>query len=200
MSIRSLILNIIRKVEGENGIIFRFLRPIYREMYSFRLGLTLYFYNNVIAKIPLHFVRLLFYRLLFKIGYKSSILMNVEIWHVDRLHIGNHSTINAKSVIDSRGGLYIGNNVNIAGYVQIWTAQHDVDSPIHQTIGDYVWIASRAIVLPGVTLGKGAVVAAGSVVTRDVPPYTIVAGNPARKIKDRNKDLIYEINYFPYFR
>jgi acetyltransferase-like isoleucine patch superfamily enzyme len=75
--------------------------------------------------------------------------------------------------------------------VQIWTAQHDwqsadfayVSAPVR--IGDRAWICSRSIILPGVTIGEGAVVAAGSVVSKDVAPWTLVGGNPARKLRDR---------------
>jgi acetyltransferase-like isoleucine patch superfamily enzyme len=64
---------------------------------------------------------------------------------------------------------------------------------------DHAWIGARAIILPGVTVGEGAVVSAGSVVSRDVPPYTIVAGNPAEVIGQRTRDLRYRTRYFPFF-
>jgi acetyltransferase-like isoleucine patch superfamily enzyme len=66
-------------------------------------------------------------------------------------------------------------------------------------IEDHVWIGARAIISPGVRIGEGAVIGAGSVVTRDVEPYTIVAGNPARFIKERSRDLRYKSRYFPFF-
>jgi len=66
-------------------------------------------------------------------------------------------------------------------------------------IHDHVWIGARAIICPGVTIGEGAVVAAGAVVTQDVEPYTIVGGNPARYIKDRTRDLVYRTRYRPLF-
>ncbi len=64
-------------------------------------------------------------------------------------------------------------------------------------IGDRVWIGYGALILPGVKLGEGAVVGAGAVVTKDVEPFTIVAGNPARKIGERTKELRYRLNYDP---
>ncbi len=66
-------------------------------------------------------------------------------------------------------------------------------------IGDHVWIGARALICPGVTIGEGAVVGAGAVVTRDVAPYAIVAGNPARVIGQRTRDLHYRTRYFPLF-
>jgi acetyltransferase-like isoleucine patch superfamily enzyme len=65
-------------------------------------------------------------------------------------------------------------------------------------IGSRAWIGYRAIILPGVTIGEGAVVAAGAVVSRDVPPYTVVAGNPARAIGDRPRDLTYRLEFRPW--
>jgi len=65
-------------------------------------------------------------------------------------------------------------------------------------IEDRVWIGYRAIVLPGVKIGEGAVVGAGAVVAKDVEPYAIMAGNPARKIGERPKGLIYDCNYRPW--
>lgn len=177
-----------------------------KQVREIRFGWTLYCYNHILNKIPSHLIRLFFYRRLFSIGEGTSILMNVIIWTTRGLKIGKQSTVNAYCVLDSRGGITIGNSVNIAGYVQIWSASHDVDSPTHAMvkksvqIGDHVWIATRATILPGVTIGTGAVVAAGSVVTRDVAPFTIVGGVPAALIKERSKNLDYTINWFPYFR
>jgi maltose O-acetyltransferase len=65
-------------------------------------------------------------------------------------------------------------------------------------VGDRAWIGYRAIVLPGVSIGEGAVVGAGAVVSRDVPPFTIVAGNPARPIGERSRVLTYQLEYRPF--
>jgi len=101
--------------------------------------------------------------------------------------------------LDARRGLVIGNYVNFSSEVMIWTLQHDHNSPTFAdkggkvVIGDRAWISCRAIILPGVTIGEGAVVAAGAVVTKDVAPYTIVGGIPAKEIGKRNRDLTYEL-------
>lgn len=94
------------------------------------------------------------------------------------------------------GGVFIGNNVDIAQDVYIWSEQHDYNSPDYSSvckpviIEDYVWLASRVTILPGVKIGRGAVVASGAVVTKDVPSLAIVAGVPARIIGQRNKDAL----------
>jgi maltose O-acetyltransferase len=66
-------------------------------------------------------------------------------------------------------------------------------------VGDRAYLASHTVVLPGVSIGEGAVTAAGSVVTRDVPPFTMVAGVPARHVRDRPRDLRYRLGYAKRF-
>ncbi len=102
--------------------------------------------------------------------------------------------------------LTIGNNVSIAGEVRIYTMEHDVDSPDFAETGapvvidDYAVIASRVTILPGVHIGKGAVVASGAVVTKDVAPFTVVGGVPAVFIKNRTKDLTYTLKFARLFQ
>lgn len=106
-----------------------------------------------------------------------------------KLKIGKRSRINGVHIA-AKSSITIGKNVRIAPYTLIMDSDfHDIrehaseglSAPI--VIGDNVWIASRAIILKGVTIGEGSVVAAGSVVTKDVPPYTMVGGVPAKEIK-----------------
>jgi acetyltransferase-like isoleucine patch superfamily enzyme len=119
--------------------------------------------------------------------------------------IGENSVINRNCKLDGRGGLTIGANTSISPECAILTLTHEVNDPGFAakvgpvTIGDRVWLGTRALVLPGVRIGDGAVVGAGSVVTRDVAAYTIVAGNPARPIGQRSADLTYALRYFPLF-
>lgn len=109
--------------------------------------------------------------------------------------VGKGCVIGWGSVIDCLGQVTIGDNVFFGHRVMILTGSHDYrlfgsdrqmkhikGSPV--TIEEGVWVASGAIICPGVTIGKHSVVAAGAVVTKDVDPYTIVGGNPAKKIKD----------------
>ena len=93
--------------------------------------------------------------------------------------------------IYSKAKVVIGNQVVISQDSYICTASHDVSSPVMKLIkrpimiGSNVWVAARATVLPGVSIGDGAVVGSCSVVTKDVQPWTVVGGNPARLIKKR---------------
>ena len=115
------------------------------------------------------------------------------------LQLGNHSDVGYKAQI--HGKTYIGNNVMMGPEVAIWTKNHvfeRTDVPIIDqgateerpvTICDDVWIGSRCIILPGVKIGHGAIIGAGSVVTKDVPEYSIVAGNPAKIVKYRKQRI-----------
>lgn len=102
--------------------------------------------------------------------------------------------------------LTIGNNVSIAGEVCIYTMQHDVDDPNFTEIGapvvieDYAVIGTRVIILPGVHIGKGAVVASGAVVAKDVAPFTVAGGVPAVFIRNRSKDLRYTLKFAKLFQ
>jgi acetyltransferase-like isoleucine patch superfamily enzyme len=173
--------------------------------YEFSRNLIILFLNSIIARIPFHGLRLIAYRCCIKIGAGSSILMNVTIRGF-RIHIGKRSVVNSGAVLDGRGApLVIGDFVDVAPYVKIWTLDHDPRSPDHASraravvIEDYVWLSSGSTILPGVKIGRGSVVAAGAVVTKDVPPWTIVAGVPARAIGQREKNLLPRQPYRPWF-
>jgi acetyltransferase-like isoleucine patch superfamily enzyme len=134
-----------------------------------------------------------------KIGVDSIMYMGTEIRKPNKIQIGIGTIIGHDCVLDGRGGLFIGNKVNFSSRVMVWTAQHDPQSSTFDTVSmpvyidDYAWISCRAIILPGVRIGEGAVVAAGAVVTKSVEPYSIVGGVPAVSIGKRNKELTYPL-------
>jgi len=131
-----------------------------------------------------------------KIGHKVYIFSGVRLLFPGNVSIGNCCCINHGTDIGGVGGVEIGNYVLIGPNCQILTAHHKYTSwekPISYQwidtapvkIGDDVWIAANAVILPGVTVGRGAIIGAGAVVTKDVDPFAIVGGVPARLIKYR---------------
>jgi acetyltransferase-like isoleucine patch superfamily enzyme len=131
----------------------------------------------------------------FSIGRKSWIAHGCVV-RGSVIHIGSNTSINANSVI--AGKVRIGSDVRIASMVSIYGFNHgfsDLDVPIHKqtqtslgiTIGNDVWIGANAVIVDGCVIGDHAIVAGGSVVTKDVPPYFIVGGNPAKMLRDRRE-------------
>ncbi len=155
---------------------------------------------------PSHRVRNFFYRRSgMSLHPTSSIHWRAEFYALEGISIGPHCTIGDSAFLDGRSGLTIGASVNLGSHVTIYTRQHDVDSADFAEVGapvsieDHAWVSSHSIVLPGVTIGEGAVVAAGSVVTKDVAPFTLVGGNPAHHIRARSRDLRYTLGYAKRF-
>lgn len=152
----------------------------------------------IVAWLPSHFIRRSIYRFFgMKIGHGSSLYHGCEVRSPWKISIGVKSVVGENVLLDGRRSISIGDRVNISSSAWIWTLHHSVDSPSFKSvgervvIGDYVWLCSRSTILPGVSIGEGAVVAAGAVVTKDVAPYEIVAGVPAKKIGVRKKGLDY---------
>lgn len=138
-------------------------------------------------------------------GGKSCIHRGCKFFHVGKMNVGKETVINFGCYLDNRRGIYIGNNVGIAHNTKIYTLGHHLNDPKFSTKGapvyieDDVFIFSNALVMPGVTVGEGAIVLAGSVVTKNVEPWTIVGGNPAKKIRERNRDIDYKQVYRYWF-
>ncbi len=164
-----------------------------------RLGGALY-YGFTVGRIPSRRLRHWLYRRMgAQIAPTAVLHRGLEVRHAARISVGVDSVIGFNVILDGRRGVTIGDHVNLSSEVAIWTLQHDwrdpgfaeVGAPV--VIGDRAWLSFRATVLPGVTVGEGAVVAAGAVVTKDVAPYTVVAGVPARVVAERPRDLSYEL-------
>lgn len=140
----------------------------------------------------------------FRIGPRSSVLTDFKVAGRGNLRIGSNCVINNGCRFDNRFPITIGENVSITYGTMILTKGHDIDDPDFKTkgapveIGDYAWICARAIILPGVKLGKGCVVLSGAVVSKDVPEYHVVGGNPARFIRERPRNQRYRLHYDPW--
>ena len=131
-----------------------------------------------------------------RLGRRVSIAPSARIWAPWNLTAGEFVAIDHHVYLYSVAPITIGSKVAISEGAFLCTASHDIafasrpltTAPIR--VADGVWIGARAIVLPGVSIGEGAIVGAGAVVTRDVPPWAIVAGNPAKIVRWRTlRDL-----------
>lgn len=175
-----------------------------KRLADWRLAVVLYLANWWVNRLPFHALRNAYYRRVCRVALApgSSIHMGATLTTLGGVTIGPGTTIDQHVRLDGRGGLSIGASVSIAPEVCLLTADHDPQSadfagrtaPV--TIEDHVWLGTRATVLPGVTIGRGAVVAAGAVVTRDVAPFAIVGGVPAKPIGTRTETLDYRFDYF----
>lgn len=126
-----------------------------------------------------------------EIGYLSVVGTTDIHGNLSKLKIGKECFIGSNVHIALHDNVTLGNNVVINDGCKLLTGSHDINCPNWShvkapiTIEDYAWIATSAILLPGVTIGRGAVVAAGAVVSKSIPPYHVAAGNPARLVKER---------------
>ncbi len=175
-------------------------------------AISLEFVNGIliwiVGFVPSHHIRRFSYRVFgMKIGSGSTIHMAFSTYNPSGIEIGNDTIIGEWAVLDGRDTLKIGNHVDIATGVMIYNSEHDINdekfkaitSPVE--IEDYVFIGPRAIILPGVRIGKGAIVAAGAVVTKDVGEFKIVGGVPAKEIGERsNRDPQYKLGRAAWFR
>jgi maltose O-acetyltransferase len=165
-----------------------------------------YLYNSCITNMPFYCIRHFYLRKILKIKIGKDTAIHMGCFFTGKnITIGNNSVINRNCRIDGRSGIQIGNNVSISPETCILSLDHDSQSPTFETvcklttIADYVWIGTRAIILPGVVLNEGSIVGAGSIVTHDTNKCDIVAGNPAKKINTRPDKMDYTIKYFPLF-
>jgi maltose O-acetyltransferase len=145
-----------------------------------------------VGYIPSHTIRNIKYRFFgIKLGKGSTLHMWANFFDPRNIVIGEDTIIGDHAFLDGRDKLVIGSHTDIASQVMIYNSEHDLSkedfsaivAPVE--IGDYVFIGPRVTIMPGVKIGKGAVVAGGAVVTKDVDPFTIVGGVPAKLIGER---------------
>lgn len=126
-----------------------------------------------------------------RIGREVHVYATAHVYFPWNLTIGDFSAIGEEALIYNLGPVTIGSRVTISHRAHICAGTHDytrADLPLLKppiTIGDQAWVCAEAFVGPGVRIGEGAIVGARAVAVRDVPPWTIVAGNPAVPIKQR---------------
>jgi O-antigen/teichoic acid export membrane protein/acetyltransferase-like isoleucine patch superfamily enzyme len=190
------------------------LRSLGGALKRFAAASVKYATNHVIGHVPLYWVRHGWYRrvLGWRVGPKASVLMGQQIQMAGvrtsgrGVSIGTGTVINHGCYLYTTGGLLIGEHVSVSAGVWLITGTHDMNSaefadeykPI--VIGDRAWIGVRATILAGVTIGEGAVVMAGAVVARDVEPFAVVGGVPARPVSRRElSEPSYALDFRPLF-
>lgn len=166
-------------------------------------GASRYIIVNI-GHVPSLTLRRTLYRMMgAEVERQAVIHYKTEIRAPYRLSIGKGSIIGDNAILDARNALRIGEHVNLSSNVSIYTEQHDYRDPMFLydnnknkavEINDRAWIGSNVMILPGVKIGEGAVCCAGCVVTKDVAPYDVVAGIPARKVNTRPRSLQYEFD------
>jgi len=177
-----------------------------------RLKTTLLEFELLLLKyvgfIPIHSIRKLCYILAgINIPLDSNIYMGANFFNPSGITIGHDSLIGTNSFLDGRAPLTIGNHSSLATDVMIYNDEHNIHDPNFSnsfgsvTIGDYVFIGPRSIIMPGITIGDGAVVAAGAIVTKNIPQYEVWGGVPAKKISDRRlKNPNYKLGRAMWFQ
>lgn len=125
------------------------------------------------------------------VRWSSNVLPSCRIWQPWRLKMGAYACLSADVDCYTVAPIILGDNATVSQGVKLCTASHDLCSKTMEltykpiVVGANAWVAGWSIVLPGVTIGDGAVVAAGSVVAKDVETWTVVGGNPAKFVKKR---------------
>lgn len=169
-------------------------------------GLLAFGYNHGVGWLPSRTLRKLYLAAwLGNLGAGTAVQMNCRFLNGRKVHLGRRNVINFGCLFDGRKyAIRTGDDVSIGPEAAILTLGHDPQSPDFADrggeviIGHRAWIGYRAVLLPGITIGEGAVVGAGAVVTKNVESFTIVAGNPARKIGERTRELRYALNFGPW--
>jgi acetyltransferase-like isoleucine patch superfamily enzyme len=175
------------------------LKKVFIRIYNWWLDFKLFILHLVSLHVPFYGIRKLFFVLAgVKMGVDTTIHMGCKFFEPRGVIIGEDTKIGDSAFLDGRAPLTIGNHVDIASEVMIYNSEHDIEGqefgaieePVE--IGDYVFVGPRAIILPGVKIGRGAIIAAGAVVTRDVSDFKIAGGIPAKELGERK---IKKLNY-----
>jgi acetyltransferase-like isoleucine patch superfamily enzyme len=170
---------------------------VFNWWYDFQL----YLLHGVSCHVPFWGIRKIFFRMSgVKIGGGSVLHMGCKFFDPKGVTVGEDTIIGQGAFLDGRERLVIGSHVDVASEVMIYNSEHELNSPTFEAkrepvkIGDYVFVGPRSIILPGVVVGEGAIVAAGAVVTKNVEPFNIVGGVPAKVIGERKlKKLNYRL-------
>lgn len=165
-----------------------------KHLYALKSGFIWVLANSILSSSPFISIRHWGLKVLgIKMPKDVRFYQGFHIRSPHNISIDSGTSIGPRVLLDGRMGLHIGKSVTIAYEAIIWTLNHDYNdihfvgkgAPVY--IDDFAWICCRSIILPGIQIGRGAIVASGAVVTKDVPPFAIVAGIPAKVIGHRDE-------------
>lgn len=185
-----------------NIITFKFISI--SGIFLFFRAIKFYIFNDLVTKLPIHFLRMVYLKKIIGVKIGDSCFIHMGVRFEGNIEMGNNTVIGRNCIL--KGDITIKNNVSITAETYIFTSSHIVNSPDFSCfyknviIEDYAWIGARATILPGVRIGKGAVLGATSTATKDIPDYAIFAGIPAKQIGVRSTLLNYKLEYFPFFQ
>ena len=165
---------------------------------------TSYLFNGILTHFPNYFVRKLYLTKVMGVGIGNQTFVHMGCFFNSDVTIGSNSVIGRECHL--LGPIRVGNNVSITAQTYVFATSHLKDSPTFEayaqpvTIEDYAWIGARAMILPGVTIGRGAILGASSTATKNIPNFAVFAGTPAREVGMRSTVLDYELDYSPHFQ
>ena len=184
-------------IEKQIGFIERFRRRYFGHLFHIWAEEYIGWFSRNLPSMGGMFIRYGLYKLVFnKIKSFARIYSGVYFTHTYGIEVGHRFSVNSGAILDGRGGITIGDDVMIGPHTAIYSSGHDIkqsDRPMTSfdhimapvVIKDDVWIGAHVCIPGGVTIGRGAVVAAGAVVTKNVEDYAIVSGVPAQVIGKR---------------
>lgn len=198
---------------NKSAITYKPSKSLFKKLKTF-IWLILDGYNRYlgywIGYFPSQFIRNFVYKHVFFMNLEKEVTIRygLKLLGASGISIGQGSALGDECWLDGRFRIIIGKNVNIASQVHMWSASHDMNDPYFRSnpktvgpiiIDDNAWIGPHTTILDNVHIGEGAVVCAGAVVTKDVEPFAVVAGIPAKKIKERNRDIRYKLSGASFF-
>lgn len=186
--------------------VFYFFRRLFSwtNAVTFCHAFRFYLYNYWITNCPVYLLRLLYLRHILKIEIGTKSFVHMGCLFYENVKIGSNSVIGRECHL--LGNITIKDNVSITAQTYIISSSHYKDSPDFEAytkpvvIDDFAWIGARGMIMPGVHVGKGAVLGSASVATKDIPEYCVFVGSPAKEVGKRSKDLKYKLDYSPYFQ
>lgn len=182
----------------------RVKRRLHQEFRAIFYGFWFYLFNYGLTFFPNHSLRKFYLKNVMGIKIGNDTFIHMGCIFYPNVKIGNNSVIGRQCHL--LGNITIKDNVSITAQTYIFSSSHYKDSPIFEAytkpivIEDYVWIGARAMVLPGVRIGKGAILGAASTATKNIEEYAVCVGSPAKQIGKRTEILSYELKYVPYFQ